>query len=84
METPTLAQKILLTLLYGSVVLIVVFSFLAAREKDYEGFQKCVDKKCQRGGEAFCSKFREINNCCLGAGGDIAITPDHQYTCVFS
>lgn len=84
MNTPTLAQKILLRVLYGLVLLMIVFSLIAIKDKDQEGFQKCVDNKCQQRGEQFCSKFREINNCCLGASGIIAVGANNQYTCTFN
>ena len=79
----TLAQKILLCLLYGLIALMIIFSFIAMQDKNYAGYEKCVQKKCERGGQAFCSKFREQNNCCQGAGGQLAMN-GNAYTCVFT
>ncbi|HLC98120.1 MAG TPA: hypothetical protein VJC21_05050 [Candidatus Nanoarchaeia archaeon] len=81
-EKLTIGQRLLLFLLYGLVALMVVFSLLAMKDKNFAGYEKCVQKKCDRGGEAFCSKLREISNCCLGAGGQVAVA-DNKYTCVF-
>ncbi len=81
-EKLTIGQRILLYSLYGLVALMVVFSLLAMKDKNFAGYEKCVQKKCERGGEAFCSKYREISNCCLGAGGQVAVE-GNEYTCVF-
>ena len=80
----TIWQKGLLWLLYGLVILMVVFSVVAYFDKDYEGYHKCVQKKCERKGEAFCQKAREQQNCCLGAGGQLAQDNQRKFTCVFS
>ena len=80
----TILQKGLLYGIYALIVLMIIFSFIAMKDKDFSGYQKCVEKKCERGGEAFCNKAREQNNCCLGAGGQLATTNDGKYTCVFS
>ena len=81
--THTLAQKILLCVLYGLIALMIIFSFIAMQDKNYAGYEKCVQKKCVRGGEKFCSKPREQNNCCLGAGGQLTMN-GNAYTCVFT
>jgi len=78
----SLAQKILLALLYGLVILMVVFSFMALKNKGQEGYDKCIQEKCERKGQDFCQKPREIQNCCQGAGGKIGISGS-QYVCVF-
>ena len=78
----TLTQKCLLFSLYSLIALMVVFSLLALRNLGKEGYDHCIQKKCENHGEAFCNKFREINNCCEGAGGKIAAAGS-QYQCVF-
>ena len=78
-----LAQKILLYCLYGLIVLMVLFSFIAMGAKDYAGYEECVRLKCERGGDTFCHKVREQQNCCLGAGGQLGMNAQNQYTCVF-
>ncbi len=83
-EKHTIPQKILLYSIYFLVLLMFIFSFLAMKDKDFNGYQKCVQSKCERGGQAFCQKVREQNNCCLGAGGQLGTTKDNAYTCVFS
>lgn len=84
MEPPqTLGQKILLFSIYSLIVLMIIFSLLAIGNKNEEGYQKCVQKKCERKGQDFCSKPREIQNCCLGAGGQIQIAGS-QYLCRFA
>ncbi len=78
----TLAQKVLLLSVYGLILMMVVFSLLATRNIGKDGYDSCIQQKCERKGDAFCSKFREINNCCEGAGGKIAVA-GNQYQCVF-
>ncbi len=80
----TIVQKVLLGLLYGLMILMVIFSIIASLDKNYEGYDKCVQKKCVRKGEAFCQKAREQQNCCLGAGGQLATNSQGKFTCVFS
>lgn len=82
METLTTAQKGLLYLLYGLTALMVIFSIMAVRNVGEEGYQQCLKKKCERKGAEFCSKQREISNCCLGAGGELALT-EGKLTCVW-
>ncbi|MEK6950819.1 MAG: hypothetical protein AABX13_03810 [Nanoarchaeota archaeon] len=81
--SPTIAQKILLFSIYALVALMIIFFLLALRNKNEEGYQNCIQKKCERKGQDFCSKPREIQNCCLGASGQIQII-NNQYTCQFS
>ncbi len=76
-------QKILLASLYILIALMIIFSFLAVRNRNEEGYQNCLQKKCERKGQEFCSKPREIQNCCQGAGGQVALA-NNQYTCVFT
>jgi len=79
----TLAQKILLLCLYGLFMLMIIFSVLAVKNIGKQGFDRCIEKKCQDGGEQFCAKFREVNNCCLGAGGATAMSSS-KAICVFT
>jgi len=73
------AQKGLLFVLYGLLILMIIFSFNARKNIGEDGFNKCIQWKCEKGGEEYCSKVREITNCCLGAGGKMT-----QTGCVFS
>lgn len=80
--------KILLYGLYFLLLLMVVFSLMAVRNTGLEGYQQCVEKKCELKGGKFCSKLREQDNCCAGAGGKLATVNNPQpgeskYTCVF-
>jgi hypothetical protein len=75
-------QKLTLYILYALVALMVIFSFQATKNQGQQGFDSCVQEKCENKGEATCSKYREINNCCLGAGGNMAVV-DNQQMCVF-
>ena len=78
-----LAQKILLFSLYGLIILMIVFSIGSLKNRGEEGYNKCVQAKCDLHGEDWCNKYREKNNCCLGAGGELAVS-GNQYICVFS
>ena len=84
MESPTLTgtQKGLLYCLYGLMVLMFIFSVLALKNHGQEGYDNCIQDKCERKGQEFCSKPREIMNCCLGAGGKLAAA-DNSLNCVF-
>lgn len=79
----TKAQRGLLYTVYGLIALMIIFSILAVRNLGEEGYQQCLQKKCERKGPEFCSKQREISNCCLGAGGELAIV-EGKLTCVFA
>ena len=79
----TLSQRILWYVLSGLIVLMFIFSLMASADRNYSGYEKCVQKKCERKGEAFCQKAREQQNCCLGAGGQLATNNQGKYTCVF-
>ncbi len=83
MEHLTKSQQGLLYLLYGLVALMVIFSILAVRNLGEEGYQQCIQKKCERKGPEFCSKQREISNCCQGAGGELVVV-EGKLTSVFS
>ena len=60
---------------------------MAARNTGEKGYTQCVEKKCYEKGEQFCSKARELANCCSGAGGNLAtVNPESsgsKYTCLF-
>ena len=84
----TLPKKVLLYSLYSLLILMVVFSFLAIQNTGEKGYLQCVENKCEAKGEKFCSKPRELSNCCAGAGGNLAGVNNPQpgespYTCVF-
>ncbi len=83
MKELTKWQKGLLYLLYALLVLMVVFSFISLKNRGKEGFDRCIQWKCEKGGQDYCSKLREVNNCCLGAGGETVAT-ESGYTCHFS
>lgn len=79
----THSQKGLLLVLYGLLMLMVIFSVMAIKNKGQEGYAKCIQDKCERRGQEFCSKPREIMNCCLGAGGNVA-NVDNKLDCAFT
>lgn len=81
-EKLSLLQKGLLAFLYGLLILMVVFSLLALKNLGEEGYNRCIQEKCEKKGEAYCTKYREISNCCLGAGGEIAAA-EGGYACAF-
>lgn len=88
-QNTTLLKKILLYSLYFLLLLMIVFSLMAARNTGEKGYAKCVEKKCYEKGEQFCSKARELANCCLGAGGNLATVTNPPpgkppYTCLFN
>ena len=83
MEPLTRVQQGLLYLLYGLTAVMVIFSILAVRNLGEAGHQQCIQEKCERKGPEFCSKQREINNCCQGAGGELAVA-EGQLRCVFA
>ncbi|HLC19493.1 MAG TPA: hypothetical protein VJK72_01140 [Candidatus Nanoarchaeia archaeon] len=75
-------QKPLYYFLLGLVALMIVFSVLALKDKGQDGYLQCVQKKCDEVSQDFCQKAREQNNCCQGAGGQLAQSAD-GYACVF-
>lgn len=77
------SQQILLLMLYGLLILVIIFSIIAAINNFGEkGMQKCMDKLVEKkGNESLAKKPRDIYNCCQGAGGKIA--QDGSYTCIF-
>ncbi len=78
-----MAQKVLYGVIIALLVLMVLFSFLSLQNQGQKGFEKCIEKRCEEGGEARCTKTREINNCCLGAGGKLA-NQNGKLICNFS
>ena len=89
LTTSDLSRKIVLYVLYSLLVLMVIFSFMAIQNTGFDGYQQCVEKKCETKGEKFCSKVRELGNCCAGAGGNLAAAPNPKegespYTCSFT
>lgn len=62
----------MMVILYGSIMLLIIFSLLATRNLGQDGYERCVEQKCQERGENFCTKVRELNNCCMGAGGTLS------------
>jgi len=82
MEKQTLSQKSLLFLLYALIILSIVLSVLAVKNIGQAGYDRCIQEKCEERGEEFCSKFREINNCCQGADGQVS-SDSTGYICVF-
>jgi len=81
-EKLSILQKIILISLYFLIILMVVFSIAAINNGGVGGFNRCIENKCAKFGDEFCNKFREINNCCAGAGGGLAQTND-GLKCVF-
>ena len=73
----------LLVALYLLVILMIVFSVFAIKNIGEEGYNQCIQKKCDEHGEKFCNKQREINNCCMGASGELGLS-NGKYICVFS
>ena len=75
-------QKPLFYFLISLILLMIVFSVLSIKDKGQEGYQRCVQKKCDEVSQDFCNKAREQNNCCMGAGGQLAQSAD-GFSCVF-
>jgi hypothetical protein len=61
---------------------MIIFSLGATRNIGQEGYDKCVQQKCDDFGEATCNKARELNNCCMGAGGTLGVSGS-ETVCVF-
>ena len=83
MSKITPLQKILFLILCGLIILMIIFSVMSLKFQGEEGYNQCIENKCKTSGEAFCNKFREINNCCMGAGGIINII-DNKPICTFN
>ncbi len=82
MKNLSLLQKILFITLGILIALMVIFSFASLRNRGKAGYDKCIQEKCEDGGQEYCEKFREINNCCLGTGGKVA-NSGGKAVCVF-
>ncbi|PIN73345.1 hypothetical protein COV20_03885 [Candidatus Woesearchaeota archaeon CG10_big_fil_rev_8_21_14_0_10_45_16] len=78
----TSAQKWTFYVLCGLIVVVLVFSIGVSRLQGEDAYNSCIQKKCESGGEKYCTKSREINNCCLGARGQVA-QKDGKLVCVF-
>ncbi len=78
----TVAQKALLFVLYALLILVVVFFILSLGNRGQEAFDKCMQEKCERKGEQFCQKYRELSNCCIGTGGTLQQV-ESRLECVF-
>jgi hypothetical protein len=79
----TLSQKILYYILIALLVLMVLFSLQSVSNLGQRGYDSCVQEKCDDRGDEFCQKTRELNNCCLGAGGNLAQS-DGKLVCAFT
>ncbi|HLC75311.1 MAG TPA: hypothetical protein VJH88_05675 [Candidatus Nanoarchaeia archaeon] len=78
----TKPQTVLFYVLIALILLMVAFSVLAIKDKGQQGYQQCVQEKCDTKGQDFCQKPREQNNCCQGAGGQLAQN-QNGFVCVF-
>jgi hypothetical protein len=67
--TLSLPQKILYIFLLLLLVSVIFLSVRSLKDKGIDGYEACVQRKCEDKGEDFCQKAREQNNCCVGAGG---------------
>lgn len=79
----TIPQKILFLTLIGLLLLMVIFSFNARSYFGKSGYEKCIQEKCEINVD-YCQKFREINNCCEGAGGQTVVDNNNQGQCIFN
>jgi hypothetical protein len=75
-------QTVMLLVLYALIVLMIVFSTVSGKNSGQEGYDKCIEWKCQKKGDEYCSKAREINNCCSGASGELT-SLEGELICVF-
>ena len=78
----SILQKLLMASLYGLLALMILFSIMAMGDKGEAGYDSCIQEKCELKGEDYCNKYRERNNCCLGAGGSMGVA-NGQYVCSF-
>ena len=77
-----LSQKLLLLILYALIILMVVFSIGAMKNKGENGFDRCIQQKCESRGQEYCTKPREVLNCCKGAGGELT-SKNGRPSCAF-
>ena len=75
-------QKALFVVLIGLFVLMIIFSIGALKHRGQEGFDNCIKVLCEFHGERSCTKYREVNNCCLGSGGKTVVA-EGKPTCIF-
>ena len=61
---------------------MIIFSIGSVRNSGKEGYDRCLQWKCEKGGPEYCTKAREINNCCSGAGGSLAAS-ENNFICIF-
>jgi len=72
----------LIGILYLSIIITILLSVAAQKNIGQNGFDKCIEKQCEKG-EEHCNKYRTINNCCVGAGGDVGVS-NNKYVCIFN
>ena len=80
-EMIKIAKQALLIIVYITFAYLL-FMIVTADNYGKDNFDLCIERECERGGDAFCQKFRTINNCCLGANGKMAAGAT-GYDCVF-
>ncbi|MBU0614631.1 MAG: hypothetical protein KJ601_00905 [Nanoarchaeota archaeon] len=78
----TLLQRGLLLVIYVVLIISLVLSIQATKNIGQTGFDKCMEKECEEG-EENCNKFRTIDNCCNGAGGETGVS-NNKYICKFN
>ena len=83
MESLSFVQKSLYAALLALVALMIIFSFMSLKNRGMEGYNQCIQAKCELAGEEYCTKFREVNNCCLGAAGKVVLV-ENAYSCTFN
>ncbi|HLC81615.1 MAG TPA: hypothetical protein VJH68_03075 [Candidatus Nanoarchaeia archaeon] len=76
-------QLALLILLYSLLALMLIFSIQARKNIGQDGYDRCIEEKCQQS-QRYCEKPREIENCCSGAAGKRVLSSEGKYTCSFS
>ncbi len=74
-------QLTLLILIYLGMISCIILSIGAITNIGQEGYDRCMERICTRH-EAWCTKFRTKNNCCMGSGGDMVMIDD-EYVCRF-
>jgi hypothetical protein len=82
-RTVALSQNVLFWGMISLLILLLIFSLLSLQNLGREGYDRCISEKCEKGGDAYCSKAREISNCCEGAGGELGVV-NGKYDCVFN
>ena len=77
----SILQITLLVLLYVLITASIVLGIAATGNLGQEGYDGCMEKICIDH-PSWCTKFRTMNNCCMGTGGKMGII-DNEYVCVF-